>query len=232
MHGSMQTDPDISGAAAILADKSRAVMLIALAEGGAMPAGELAHHARVSAQTASSHLARMLEAGLVKVEVQGRHRYYSVANEHVARLLEALSIVAQPRPVLTSIQNDAAKTLRFARTCYGHMAGVVGVSITEAMTKKRILRDSDAGWLVTPAGERWFEELGIDVEKLRRERRPLTRTCLDWSERRHHLAGALGDATANRYFELGWVARVRQSRAVRLTDRGRAALKDRLGIEL
>lgn len=228
----MQTDPDISGAAAILADKSRAAMLMALADGQAMPAGELARHVQVSAQTASSHLARMLEAGLVKVESQGRHRYYSVANEHVARLLEALSIVAQPRPVLTSMQNDAAKTLRFARTCYGHMAGVLGVSMTEAMAKKRVLRDSDAGWLVTPAGEVWFGELGIDVEKLRRGRRPLTRTCLDWSERRYHLAGALGEATTNRYFELGWIARVRQSRAVRLTDRGCAALKDRLGIQL
>jgi DNA-binding transcriptional ArsR family regulator len=228
----MQADPDISAAAAILADKSRAAMLMALADGGALPAGELARHAHVSAQTASSHLARMLAAGLVKVEIQGRHRYYSVANEHVARLLEALSIVAQPRPALTSIQNDAAKTLRFARTCYGHMAGVLGVSITEAMTKKRILGDSDAGWLVTAAGARWFGELGIDVQELRRGRRPLTRTCLDWSERRYHLAGALGDAVADRYFKLGWITRVRQSRAVRLTDRGRTALKERLGVQV
>lgn len=232
MHGSMQAGPDISGAAAIVADQSRAAMLMALADGQALPAGELARHAHVSAQTASSHLARMLEAGLVRVKIQGRHRYYSVANEHVAHLLEALSIVAQPRPVLSSIQNDAARTLRFARTCYGHMAGVLGVSITEAMTRKRILRDSDAGWLVTAAGARWFGKLGIDVEELRRGRRPLTRTCLDWSERRYHLAGALGDATANRYFELGWIARVRQSRAVRLTDRGRATLKDHLGLQL
>jgi len=228
----MEFDPDISSAAAILADKSRAAMLVALTDGVALPAGELARHARVSAQTASSHLARMLDAGLLKVDVQGRHRYYRFANEHVARLIEALSLVAKPRPVLTSIQNDVAKTLRFARTCYGHMAGVLGVAITEAMAAKQILRDSDAGWLVTPEGERWFSELGIEVKELRCGRRLLTRTCLDWSERRYHLAGALGDAMANRYFELGWIARVRQGRAVRLTERGRAALMDRLGIQL
>lgn len=230
MYGIMSVDPDVPAVAATLADRSRAAMLMALADGKALPAGELARCARVSAQTASWHLARMLEAKLVAVEIHGRHRYYRVANEHVARLLEALSLFAPPRPALTALQNDAARTLRFARTCYGHLAGTMGVSLAEAMRSRGYLRDSDAGWLLTAAGESWFGALGIDVPNLRRARRPLLRQCLDWSERRYHLAGALGDALAARCFELGWLARVRQSRAVRLTDRGRAALRERLGI--
>jgi DNA-binding transcriptional ArsR family regulator len=228
----MSVDPEVSTVAATLADKSRAVMLMALADGKAMPAGELARFARVSAQTASWHLARMLEARLVAVEVHGRHRYYRVASEHVARLLEALSVVAPPRPALTATQNDAARTLRFARTCYGHLAGTMGVSMAEAMRSREYLRDCDAGWLLTEAGESWFGALGIDVAGLRRRRRQLLRQCLDWSERRYHLAGSLGDAMAARCFDLGWIVRVRQSPAVRLTDRGRSAMRDRLGISL
>lgn len=232
MHGNMLQDPDITAVAAVLADRSRIAMLLELAEGKTMPAGELARHAGISAQTASSHLARMLEIRLITVEAQGRHRYYRIASRDVAHMIEAISLVAPQRAALTAIQNDAAGTLRFARTCYGHLAGMLGVSVTDAMRAKRYLKDCDAGWIVTRTGEDWFKRLQIEVGELRQERRPLTRSCLDWSERRHHLAGALGDALATRCFEMRWLTHVRQSRAVRLTDRGRAALQTELGIAL
>lgn len=228
----MPHDPDISAIAALIADKSRLAILSALADGKAYPAGELARFARVSAQTGSAHLARLLEGGLIEVEAQGRHRYYRLANEQVGVALESMSALAPAAPALTSWQTDAAKTLRFARTCYGHLAGMLGVAMADALKARGYLRDSDAGWVVTPGGEAWFSRCGIDVKSLRAGRRQLVRTCLDWSERRYHLAGALGDALAERCFATGWVARVRQSRAVRLTDRGRAALRENLGITL
>jgi DNA-binding transcriptional ArsR family regulator len=232
MHGNMSSDPDIAAVAAALADRSRILMLTELAEGKTMPAGELARHARVSAQTASAHLVRLLDAGLVNVDVLGRHRYYRVANPDVARLIEAMSLVAPRRAALTPLQSEAAATLRFARTCYSHLAGVLGVSATEAMVSRGYLEDCDAGWIVTERGTQWFQRLQINIDDLRRRRRPLTRPCLDWSERRHHLAGALGDAITTRCFEMRWIARVRQSRAVRLTDRGREAFQRELGVNL
>lgn len=231
MHGSVPHDPDIQTVAALLADGSRLAILSALADGRAYPAGELARLARVSAQTGSAHLARLRDAGLIEVEAEGRHRYYRLANEQLGAVLESMAIIAPAAPVLTSWQADGAKILRFARTCYGHMAGTLGVAIAEALRERGHLRDSDAGWIVTPAGEAWFSRLGIDVKSLRAGRRQLVRTCLDWSERRYHLAGALGSALAERCFAMGWIARVRQSRAVRLTDRGRVGLKKELGIE-
>jgi hypothetical protein len=122
-----------------------------------------------------------------------------------------------------SWQTGAAKTLRFGRTCYGHLAGMLGVAVADALKASSYLRDSDTGWIVTPGGKAWFSLFGIRV--LAQDCRQLVRTCLDWSERRYHLAEALGSALTERCFAMGWVARVRQSRTVRLTDRGRAALQ-------
>jgi len=228
----MTGEPEISEVAAMLADRSRLAMLSALADGKALPAGELARLAHVSPQTASSHLSRMLEAGMLRVESQGRHRYYGLASDHLKHVLESMAVIAPARKPLTMLQNEAADRLRFARTCYGHLAGVLGVGLAEKLMSRRYLENSDAGWILTRAGERWFRDFGIPIDSLRSARRPLIRTCLDWSERRYHVAGALGDALANRCFELGWLARVRQSRAVRLTDRGSIALKERFGLSL
>lgn len=228
----MPHDPDVSAIAALIADESRVAILSALADGKAYPAGELARFAHVSAQTGSAHLARLLEAGLIEVEAQGRHRYYRLANEQVSVMLESMSALAPSAPALSSWQTDVAKALRFARTCYGHLAGMLGVAVADALKARGYLCDSDAGWSVAADGEAWFGKVGIDVKSLRARRRPLVRTCLDWSERRYHLAGALGSALAERSFAMGWLAPVRQSRAVRLTDRGRAALKEGLGIAL
>ncbi len=223
-------DPDIASTAALIGDPSPARILAALADGRALPAGELARIARITPQTASTHLDKLFRGHLLAVEVQGRHHYYRLRNTHVAELLESLSRVAFPAPALTTMQNDRARTLRFARTCYGHLAGQLGVAVTQALNAGNCLCDDDVGYHVTTKGEVWFRALGIELAAL--TQRPLTRRCLDWSERRHHLAGALGVALLKQMIELKWVVRVRESRALRLSDRGRVALQSQVGMEL
>ncbi|MGH7838120.1 MAG: ArsR/SmtB family transcription factor, partial [Candidatus Binataceae bacterium] len=209
---------------------SRAAMLSALADGRALPSGELARIAHVTPQTASSHLDKLFKGRLLSVEVQGAHHYFRLRDARIADLLESLSIVARPPEPLTGAQRDASIRLRFARTCYGHLAGQLGVALTRALCEKRFLRDGESAYAVTSAGSEWFGELGIEVGSL--QRRPLTRRCLDWSERQHHLAGALGVAWYGRLIELGWLARVRESRAIRLTAHGSTALRSKLGVML
>jgi len=225
------TDPDVAATAALIGEPSRAAILMALSDGRALPAGELARYARVSPQTASAHLDRLFKGKLISVEVQGRHHYYRLRDERVAHLLERLSAIAPPAPAFTSIQRREAQTLRFARTCYGHLAGRLGVRVTESIRIAGFLAEDAEAFTVTASGDEWFRRMGIDLDALRGTRRPLCRRCLDWSERRHHLAGSLGVALAKRFFDLNWIARVRQGRALRVTVRGYAALRDELGIE-
>jgi DNA-binding PadR family transcriptional regulator len=201
-------------------------------DGRALPAGELARYARVSPQTASAHLDRLFKGHLIAVEIQGRHHYYRLRDERVARLLEGLSTLAPPAPAFTPAQRRDAETLRLARTCYGHLAGRLGVCITESMLAAGFMTDGGETFVVTARGEEWLRRMRIDTDALRKTRRPMTRRCLDWSERRHHLAGALGVAMTKRFFELNWIIRVRQSRAVRLSPLGQSALSEELGIEL
>jgi DNA-binding transcriptional ArsR family regulator len=221
-------DPDVASAAALIGDSSRALILSALVDGRALPAGELARIARISPQTASSHLDKLFKGNLVSVEVQGRHHYYRLRDSRVAELLESLAIVARPTPPLTSAQRERAEQLRFARTCYGHLAGWLGVEITRALCVNKYLNDEELGYQVSAAGAAWFRGIGIEIGLIKRQ--PLTKRCLDWSERRYHLAGALGVALAHRTLELRWIVRARDSRALRLTDRGKAALRSELGL--
>jgi DNA-binding transcriptional ArsR family regulator len=222
-------DPDIASTARLIGDSSRAKMLGALADGRALPAGELARVAGVSRPTASAHLDLLFRAHLLAVEVRGRHHYYRLRDEHVARVLESLATLSRPARALTEGQSDAARALRFARTCYGHLAGTLGVAVTRALCGKGFLSEAGGGYAVNPQGDAWFRRLGIDVESLRR---PLTRQCLDWSERRNHLAGPLGVALAKQMLDLAWLARIRESRALRLTERGQRALRSLLQLEI
>lgn len=226
----VSTDPDLGRIARLIGDSSRAAILMALFDGRALPAGELARCARISPQTASAHLDKLFRAHLIAVEVQGRHHYYRLNGPQVARALESLAVVTSPP--LNPSQSETAKALRFARFCYDHLAGKLGVAVTSALCDHNHINDSDAGYVVTPQGQAWFLALGIDVQALRAHHRPLTRRCLDWSERRHHLAGALGAALANRFLQLKWIARVPGSRAVRLADKGEAALRAQLAVQL
>ncbi len=224
----------------LLGDPGRAVMLDALMDGRALTATELAAQAGIAPQTASGHLARLLDAGLIVMKRQGRRRYHRLASPEVARLLEMVAQFAtRPgpelgqeagRPAIRTGPKDVA--LRTARTCYDHLAGRLGVGLADALIERgRIELDADGG-TVTDAGQAFLLAFGIEPLVARRPRRQFCRPCLDWSERRPHLAGALGAAIAGRCFELGWVRRMDATRAVRVTLAGRQGLKDAFGLSL
>ena len=224
--------PSVAGTASLIADPARAAMLLMLVDGRALPAGELAFSAGVTAQTASSHLARLLDGGLISVESQGRHRYYRLAGAHVAQALEQLAAIRPAGPVRRKAPTRSARELRFARCCYDHLAGWLGVALTEALTDREFLVAApDKLFEVTPAGAEWFAGVGVDMRALKPTRRGLARQCLDWTERRRHLAGPLGGAFLGVMCESGWLRRAAGSRSVALTPRGRLEMKRRLGLD-
>jgi DNA-binding transcriptional ArsR family regulator len=214
-------EPNIAFVAGLLADPSRAAMCLALAGGEARPAGELAARAGVSAQTASNHLARLVAGHILRVERQGRWRYYRLAGAEVGLAVEALAVVAPPRAgALDGAGRDmAAQRLKEARTCYSHLAGRLGVALADALVAERWLADDGGGYAVTALGARSLRALGIEADG-RRGQAP-ARKCLDWTERRYHVGGPLGTAVAALALERGWVRRMRGTRAVLVTPAGR-----------
>lgn len=220
-------DPDLARLARVMGDPSRAAMLCALLGGEPLAAGELAKCAAIAPSTASGHLGVLTEAGLVSCRRAGRQRRYALANAAVASAIEALIRIAP----LSSDGGTASAQLRHARSCYDHLAGRLGVMVTEAMCERGLVTGRDA-FEITGSGEAWLEGLNVDVGTLRRGRRPLALRCLDWSERRDHLAGAAGAALLAVLFERRWIARRPGTRAVRLTLRGREGLYRVLGLEI
>lgn len=207
-------------------------MLDALMAGRALTAGELARVASVSPSTASEHLGRLSRGGLVDSVRQGRHRYFRLAGPQVGAALEALSHIAPAKPVNGMRQSGNAKALGFARTCYDHLAGTCGVALHDASFSHGWLEATSAGYALTAAGERRFTDLGVDLAQVRSARRAVARPCLDWTERKPHLAGSLAARLTARLIDLGWlVRRSHESRSLRLTDEGRAGL-DGLGCVL
>jgi DNA-binding transcriptional ArsR family regulator len=225
-----QVEPDLARVAGLMGEPARAAMLTALLGGQPLAAGELARRAGVTAATASAHLARMVEHGLVSRRSSGRHRYYALANADVAAALEALARVAAALEAGNGARASCTEELRFARTCYDHLAGKVGVLLAQALLERGLIQGS--GFDLTPAGVRSLTRLGIDVPTLRQSRRALARSCLDWSERKDHLAGAAGAAIAGALLERGWLVRLPGTRAVRLTLRGREGLYRWIGLEI
>jgi len=217
--------------AALLGDPTRAGIVLSLGEGRARPAGELARIAGVTPATASSHLARLVSGGLLRVEPRGRHRYFRLAGPDVADALETLTQLLRPRAAAAD-GGGTLEPLRHARMCYDHVAGRLGVSIVEALLSRRLLRWREESLELQPPGRRWFERLGVDVGSLERGRRPLLRGCLDWTERREHLGGALGAALATELLERDWVRRERGTRALLVTRDGRSGLTRTLGLRL
>ena len=202
-----------------------------LVDGHARPAGELAYGAGVSAQTASSHLAKLLAGGLVSVEQEGRHRYYRLAGPQVAALLKHLASVGPSEPPRRRAPDRAAEGLRFARCCYDHLAGRLAVATTEAMLGRGYLAPGDGKALtVTPEGAAWFGGLGLDVARIVPGRHGIARSCLDWTEREHHLAGPLGTAFLARACALGWFRRSPSTRSIDVTSKGWDALGRQLGL--
>ena len=224
MLAQMTTAPSIAEIAALVGDPARANMLLALMDGRALTASELAYAARVAPPTASGHLGKLVGARLLALEKQGRHRYFRLASPAVADLLEGLMAVAvdgAPRYRPSSCGDEA---LRLARTCYDHLAGRLGVALADTLLSRgHIVLDEDAGQ-ITADGGRFFDEFGLDLACAENRRRRFCRPCLDWSERRRHLGGAVGAALAGRCFELGWIERVKGSRAVTITAAGRNGL--------
>jgi DNA-binding transcriptional ArsR family regulator len=225
-------DANIATPAALIGDPTRAAMLQALQDGRAQPASALAWAAGVTAQAASNHLAKLVDGGLLAVEREGRHRYYRLASAEVAHVIEALSVLATPVRSLEVPRSPKARALRDARCCYGHLAGRLGVRVCEALVERDLIRpEADKLYAVTPEGSAWFADLGVAVDTLRSPR-GVARQCLDWTERRHHLAGPLGVRLLEAMTARGWLALEAKGRAVRLTAEGAAALRDRLGVSL
>lgn len=211
--------------ASLLGEPSRAAILMSLMDGRFHTAGELAFMAAVTPQTASFHLSKLENGRLVVVENHGRHRYYRLAGEEVAHLLEIFLAVSPPVEVRSLKQASQLNALRRARTCYDHLAGNLGIELTESMVTLGCLEKEGSDFAVTPQGEQVFSDLGLDLSLLRKKRRSFSRACLDWSERRHHLGGALGFGLASRFFELGWISRVPSTRAVKVTNIGKNGFK-------
>ncbi len=227
----MDADLDIAAVAALVGDPARARMLTALMDGRARTAKELAYGVGVTPQTASSHLAKLLRARLLAMERQSRHRYFRLAAPSVGHAVEALMAVSvsPARPPVTRSEGPL-DGLRLARTCYDHLAGRLGVMVTDAMVRRRLLKPTGRDFLLTAPGERFLGRLGVDAGKARRERRAFARQCLDWSERRAHLAGSLGAAVARRCLDLRWVHLVGDERTLALTPQGRRGLRTWFGI--
>ena len=216
----MKDGPDIARVASLLGDPARANMVTALMAGEALTAGELAREAGVGAPTASAHLTRLAEGGLVSERRAGRHRYYALADADVAALVGRLMSFAARKGHNRVRPGPREPQLRQARVCYDHLAGERGVALFEALVSKNILAQRDDAIRLTRKGERFLRDFGIDLEALLRARRSPCRACLDWSERRTHLAGGLGAALLTQFSELGWISRAKRSRAVRFTPAG------------
>jgi DNA-binding transcriptional ArsR family regulator len=215
---------------AVIGVPARANMLAAMAGGQALTATELAMHAGVTAQTASSHLKKMTDLQLITVEKQGRHRYFRLADARVADALEPLAHLLPDMPVAHRKPSKILLELRESRMCYDHLAGVLGVAIADALKKQGYVTEDEHDFHPTPDGVAFFSELGIDLDVIKGKRRHLARRCLDWSERRPHVGGALGAALADQFIEKGWIERVQGSRKVVMTANGRSALSSQLGI--
>ncbi|MFF2329331.1 MULTISPECIES: ArsR/SmtB family transcription factor [unclassified Streptomyces] len=223
--------PRLAALATLLADETRASFCLALLDGRAWTAGELARYASVAPSTASEHLGKLVAGGLLAEERQGRHRYLRLADERTAHLVEELASQVVPgsarRRPRTLRASSADHALARGRTCYDHLAGRIGIAITDALTARGLLRQ-DTGFALTDDGLGWFGGLGIGLESA--SGRPLVRGCLDWTERRPHLAGVAGAALCRHALDTGWCVRIGSGRAVRATPDGERALYEHLGI--
>lgn len=222
-------EPRLARVAAIVADPARSRMLAYLLSGEYASASELAKTASVTPATASGHLGKLLDAGFVVCEPRGRHRYYRLADVDVAHALEALALVAERDEHDRAWGHSERKRLRFARCCYGHLAGQLAVTVFDALQRNECLRSGTDGYELTEAGKEWLQELGMDPGSPSGRRRFAYR-CLDWSERRDHLAGQLADEIYQHFTKVGWLRRA-DGRAVELTISGQQELLPRLSAE-
>ncbi|MGH9106426.1 MAG: ArsR/SmtB family transcription factor [Acidimicrobiales bacterium] len=227
----MLADADLSAVATLMSGQ-RASVLLQLLAGRPLAASDLAAGAGMSASLASTHLAKLLDGGLVRVTQRGRRHEYRLASPQVAEVIEAMLKLAPHRPATTLRQSHRGRTLRHARTCYDHLAGELGVGLTDALQHQHLLQCTDGAYTLTEAGHTRLRDLGIDIDALRGHRRAFARPCLDWTEQRSHLAGALGAGIAARMLELDWVRRAPGSRSLHVTPAGRHALLEHFALNL
>jgi DNA-binding transcriptional ArsR family regulator len=227
----MITGPIVAEIAALLADPARATMVWALLDGGALTASELAVAAQVTPQTASTHLAKLTEAGLLSMTRQGRRRYFQFASPRVTDMIDGIVAVAlEKRPRYRPLSRQA-RALNAARICYDHLAGRLSVDLTDSFVARGHVVLDDEVAEITRAGTRFLTEFGIELPTPRSTRRHYARLCLDWTERRPHLAGAVGATVTKRYFDLGWLERMKRSHAVIVTPLGRRGFQETFGID-
>ena len=218
----MKVGPDIALLGSLVGDPARANMLTALMSGKALTASELAAEAGVTRQTASAHLGRLETGGLVRQRKQGRHRYFSLADDDVGRVLESMMGLAAKKGHSRTRTGPKEPALRKARVCYNHLAGELGVRMLDSLTTRKFLFEDGDNLELTAAGRIFVRQFGVDIDALRTSRRPLCKACLDWSARRSHLAGALGTALLQRFYQLGWAKRETGTRIVAFSKEGEA----------
>ncbi|MCD9189466.1 MAG: helix-turn-helix domain-containing protein [Pyrinomonadaceae bacterium] len=226
----MNVEDNFVSISGLICEPTRARMLWNLLDGRAYTATELAAAADVSATSASNHLSKLQAAGIVKVEIQGRHRYYSFAAPEIAYAVESLANLAGKRSL--NRMEKSLSGVKYCRTCYDHLAGFVGVRIADMLEEKNFIRKTAIAYDVTEKGWEWFARLEIYESDLTNNRRPLTRQCLDWSERRPHIAGQLGAAFLDKILQKEWFKKIRFSRELEVSAKGRKELFEILGIDL
>ncbi len=220
----------ISSVGELIGEPARTTILISLLDGNSLPAGELARLAGISAQSASAHLSKLVDGGLLAPQNNGRHRYYKITSPEVVHALEALGAIATLPRSTSSLRSRDEVEISHARSCYDHLAGHIAVELTKALQNLKVMRTAGTrDYKLGPKGPAWFAELGIDVLALARSRRTFARRCLDWTERKPHLSGALGAALFSRMLDAGWIARRRGTRALRVTQHGARELQTRFG---
>ncbi len=226
----MDGDVNIAAVATLLAEPTRISMLIALSDGRAFTAGELAHQAKIAPSTASEHLTRLVDAGWIVVEKQGRHRFYHLGNPTIPEILENMSLLAPRMKVRSLGDSERAKAVGKARLCYKHLAGQLGVALSDTFVSHQWLRETEAGYILEARGRAEFTAFGLCAPVLSKTETIVIPGHIDWSERRHHIAGELGRALAERLFDLGWLQRAHQSRAVYITQEGKEGLAQHFGL--
>lgn len=225
-------DADIAAIAAVIGEPNRAAMLVALMDGRDRVASELAAEAGISPQAATAHLRKLTESGLLVARDDGRSRVFNLASPQIAYAIEALQFIAPAKPILALDQQRSFERLRRARSCYDHLAGQLGVRVTDALIANGALRKRDNAYVVPAQGAQFWKDLGVDVEAARAQRRAFASPCNDWTERRPHLAGSLGAAMLDAFFAHRWVARAKETRALLVTDAGARDLRRYFAIDL
>lgn len=226
----MEFEKQFGEIASLIGDKSRAIMLWHLLDGRAYTATELSLCADISPQSASNHLLKLVSASLLTVEKQGRHRYYRYSHPDVARAIESMAVLLPLHSEQKRKERTDPSGITYIRTCYDHIAGKIGVEIATSLIRNKIIEEIDQCYEITPYGKEWFASIGITIDQLKLQKRSFAYPCLDWSERKHHLAGALGAALLETLLQNDWVRRIKNSRELVITTKGKTELKDRLNL--